>query len=345
MNQKQVKFQKGYVLIVVLCMIVMLASILLVFNNNCRGQLAAFTESQKSEQALNSARTGLNIAIAAIRDNSNIYTDQKLLTFLSGREIILDDQNVCRIIVTQENSKLNINLLTDKSGKHDRNRIEQLLHLIDLLNQYNPEDTAISYGLAPAIIDWTDSDDNVTALPFIDHQNIGAEADYYSQTQTPYTCKNAPFDTLDELMLVKYITPDVFRRISEYLTVHGNGHININCASKFVIAGISGEIDNTLAQLIIDRRNTRPFESIAELRDIPGVTENIYTRLKLAAAVNPPDQYYSVSASGTAGSTQCKINVILRRNTDTKNIEIVSYKELYGFADNDLTERGSQNNG
>src|SRR2546430_1448143 len=48
--------------------------------------------------------------------------------------------------------------------------------------------------LAAAIKDWRDSDDNVTPS--------GAEADTYSRLRPPYKCKNAPFETVEELRLV-----------------------------------------------------------------------------------------------------------------------------------------------
>jgi len=48
--------------------------------------------------------------------------------------------------------------------------------------------------LAAAIKDWVDTDDNVTPS--------GAEADTYSRLRPPYKCKNAPFETVDELRLV-----------------------------------------------------------------------------------------------------------------------------------------------
>jgi len=48
--------------------------------------------------------------------------------------------------------------------------------------------------LAAAIKDWRDSDDNVTPS--------GAEAETYSRLRPPYKCKNAPFETVEELRLV-----------------------------------------------------------------------------------------------------------------------------------------------
>ena len=54
--------------------------------------------------------------------------------------------------------------------------------------------------IAAAIIDWIDQDDNTES---------GAETDYYATLDPPYAAKNGPFDTIEELLLVKGVTPEI----------------------------------------------------------------------------------------------------------------------------------------
>lgn len=61
-------------------------------------------------------------------------------------------------------------------------------------------------NLAPALIDWRDADDNPTVIP---QGGTGAESDYYQSLQVPYNAKNGPFDTVDELLLVRGFTPQL----------------------------------------------------------------------------------------------------------------------------------------
>ena len=75
--------------------------------------------------------------------------------------------------LVDEASKLNLNTAT--------------VDMLQKLPRMTPE-------LAAAIVDWRDSDDNVTPS--------GAETDTYSRLRPPYKCKNAPFETVDELRLV-----------------------------------------------------------------------------------------------------------------------------------------------
>ena len=53
--------------------------------------------------------------------------------------------------------------------------------------------------VANSILDWLDPDDTP--------RSDGAEDDYYSSLPNPYHCKNGPLDSLEELLLVKGVTP------------------------------------------------------------------------------------------------------------------------------------------
>jgi general secretion pathway protein K len=319
--------QKGFVVIVVLCMIICMAVLLLGFNYQSHNNLRAVGDLQKSAQALNCAKAGLNIAIAAIKDVEDTPIYKKSLNLLSEENTFDIDDGNCSITITEENGKLNVNLLKDKNGKPNRTRIDQLLRLIDLLNTEEAGYSRIGYGLVPSIIDWTDSDDQVTHLPFIKYENSGAESAYYGNLETPYRCRNASLDVTDELLPVKGITQDVFERMRDYVTVYGNGRVNINHASKLVIESLSEKMDVVLAQMIIDRRRIQPFNSITELRDVPGMTDSIYNSIRKTAIVGSTNQYYHVTSRGNVGHRNCTIVAILRKNMKTENVEVVLYKE------------------
>ena len=329
MNYKQSKTKRsGFVVVVVLCMVILMSVLLLGFNRGSRACLYAADNAVKTAQTLNCARAGLNIAIAAVRDTPDIYANRNLANLLSGKGTFDVGGGNCSVTVTEEDGKLNLNLLKNKDGTLNQTRIDQLLRLIDLLNQEQTGRLRIDYGLVPAIIDWTDSDDQVTCLPFIKNQNLGAESAHYDTLTPPYKCKNAPLDATEELLLVKGVTPDVFALIHDYVTVYGSGEININCAPKHIIESLSEKMDPALAQLIIDRRKIKPFETITEMQDVSGMTDGVYNAIKKAATVRSTAQYYQVVSRGNAGQLGSTIVALLRRDTEIKTIEVVSYKEI-----------------
>lgn len=82
------------------------------------------------------------------------------------------------------------------------------------------------------LIDWMDSDS------FFGHPKYGAEASYYENLNKPYTSRNMPYEVIDELLLVKGMTPEIFEKILPYMTVYGSGQVNMNTADRVVLAAL-----------------------------------------------------------------------------------------------------------
>ncbi|MBN2269119.1 MAG: general secretion pathway protein GspK [Sedimentisphaerales bacterium] len=320
------KHREGFILVVVLCTIIMLGALLFGFNGESRDNLLAADALKISAQALSCAEAGLNIAMAALkRSDAERWGLMGLL--IGEKEIALAD-GTCLVTVCEESGKLNLNLLKTSEGTPDRTRIDQVLRLIDLLNRSDLHNSTIGYGLIPAIIDWIDSDEETTSLAFVAHDNRGAESDYYRDLDPPYRCKNAPLDITEELLLIKGITPEVFERIRDYVTVKGDGKININNASQLVIESLSENMDTALARMIVIRRREKPFSSLAELRDIPGMTAVAYQAIKRVATVRPQDNYYQITSRGSAAGSDQTIVTLIQRKANANKLEMIQYKEL-----------------
>jgi DNA uptake protein ComE-like DNA-binding protein len=86
-----------------------------------------------------------------------------------------------------ESAKLNLNYLPNMGLSNDD---------LDTLLMNIPN---MTIEIADAILDWMDTDDTIN--PY------GAESETYQQMNPPYKAKNAPFETIDELLMVKGITP------------------------------------------------------------------------------------------------------------------------------------------
>jgi hypothetical protein len=65
-----------------------------------------------------------------------------------------------------------------------------------------------------------------------------------------------------------------------------------------------------------------------ELRDVPGMSDSLYYFIKDMVTVSPTDQYYLVTSHGNFDHTSCAILATLRKNMQTKNVDVVLYKEL-----------------
>ncbi|HVS35999.1 MAG TPA: hypothetical protein VMS17_10505, partial [Gemmataceae bacterium] len=92
--------------------------------------------------------------------------------------------------------------LVDEAGKININAIIQLDNgQGDIAYQLLMGLPNMTDDVANSILDWLDADDT----PRTD----GAEDDYYSSLPNPYHCKNGPLDSLEELLLVKGVTPQL----------------------------------------------------------------------------------------------------------------------------------------
>ncbi len=319
--------QGGFILIIVLGAVLTLSALLFGFNQAARTNLNVADSLCRTEQLRNSAWAGLQIAVAAIRDTDNIYAEPRFANLLSGENAFPIGDTSCSVTITEESGLLNVNRLKDENGQLNRKRVDQFLRLIDLLNRRENDSQRIGYGVVPALVDWVDADDEVTHLPFVQGENMGAENDHYQTQDPPYSCRNEPIAMLDELRWVKGATPEALRRLRPLLTCMGDGRININAAPKLIIESLSERIDAALAQMIVNQRRLKPFETTTELRNVPGMTDNVCQAIQGIITVSPDERYYRVVSRATAQDRKYTIEAVLRRNTQAGNVDTILYRE------------------
>jgi len=320
--------RNGFILLVVLGAILILCVLLFGFHHVVQVRLATAQSFGRAEQAGNNARAGLNIAVAAVRSAEDICRDSRFSKLVTGETSIPIAGGTCSVTILEENGFLNVNYLRRKTGELDRTRIDQLLRLIDLLNRRQPDAARIEYGIVPAIIDWIDDDDDLTHLPFVQRDNLGAEEDYYRTLEPARYCRNEPLDLIDELSPVKGVTPTALTRLRDSLTTFGDGKVNINAAPKLVLESLNEQMSPAVVQMIMSRRRLKPFANITELRELPGMTDNLYLAIKDTVTTGQQERYYRVLSRGTAEDLTVCVEAVLRRNTQAGNVDILQYREL-----------------
>ena len=151
--------------------------------------------------------------------------------------------------------------ITDETAKVDINTVSEVVLKNLFLNlgvQAEEVDTIVD-----SIMDWKDPDDL--------HRLHGVESDYYMSLPNPYKARDANFETLEELLLVKGMTPEILYGTNEkkgaidFLTLYSKqGEININSAPKEVLMSIPG-ITPELADAIIQRRKDAEIKDLGEI--------------------------------------------------------------------------------
>jgi len=159
--------------------------------------------------------------------------------------------------IVDEDAKINVNLGASNDIAHIR-LANELMALMSPL-QYNPlfeqRDPAGNFHdrltICAAFIDWADVDEmgmncdtrQTSAM------NTSAVEDAYYQLLAikPYRRKNAPFDSLEELHMVRgvgedfwstFVDPDPTNPDKRVMTVWGQGAINVNSANAQTLLGV-----------------------------------------------------------------------------------------------------------
>lgn len=127
-------------------------------------------------------------------------------------------------------------------------------------------DEMTSQELAYSIIDWRDKD-SFLSLP------IGsAEDSYYQNLPKPYDCKDSDFEVIEELGLVKGTKREIFEKIKDFITIYGEGLININTAPKEVLLSL-GLKDSLVDKIISFRKGDDKIEGTSDDNFFKNVSE------------------------------------------------------------------------
>jgi type II secretory pathway component PulK len=130
-----------------------------------------------------------NIAVATSNSTGRGRFSIVALTSLAAPDDVNSQSQPYYFGLIDEAGKINLNalMLIDPSGNTGYNILMTLPNM--------------TQDIANSILDWLDPDDTP--------RTAGAENDYYSSLDPPYQCKNGPLDSLEELLLVKGVTPQL----------------------------------------------------------------------------------------------------------------------------------------
>lgn len=246
--------RRGYVIFAVLIVVVVLSLVAYRFTDSMTAEYKVGARANDAAQAKAAAVSGLHYAAAVLSDRATFASELDSDPFdnedifarvevpagggaTARKKAYFDVRCVApsadgggyeqRFGVIDEGGKLNINsmIALDATG-------EALYNALLKIPNVTPE-------IADAIVDWVDADDTRRAS--------GAESSEYSSLPNPYKAKNGPLNSLDELLLVQGVTPDLLyggdrnrngvmdegdtsadRGWADYLTVYGR---ELNVAS------------------------------------------------------------------------------------------------------------------
>lgn len=220
------------------------------------------------------------------------------------------------ISMTEQESKFNVNTA-------DGQLLRQILTTMGV-------DAGEISDVADSIQDWIDPDDAT--------KPAGAENDFYQGLTPSYNAKNAPIDDIEELQLIKGITPELFKggsanpdapfqhhklgfgtrpgQMADYpfglrdvLTPYSSGRLNVNTTSSNVLACIP-DMDDLTVQGILNLR-----ESEGDALTGNGVIRDIN---QLRAVIPNPQAFAQLQRYATTSGNTYEVNITARAGNSTR---------------------------
>jgi general secretion pathway protein K len=272
-SKKSLPDSRGVALIMVLWVMAILSVVALEFSFAMRTEITITKNHKEDLQRYAMAEGGVQRAIAELIYKHDPRTQQMKKTLsleenlpeqqewvADGRSYTLPyDQGSCEIRIMSETGKININMVS-----------ESLLRKI--IGQLGLEGETRDV-VVDSILDWRDPNDFYRAN--------GAENDYYLSLEEPYYCKNGNLDSIEELFLIKGVTPDLYHGkkgtqegeegatervgLKDLFSIYAPGEqVDINSATALVMNMVLG-IPREVSQQIVEAREEKSFESQQDL--------------------------------------------------------------------------------
>jgi general secretion pathway protein K len=326
---------KGIALVLVLLVILLLMVIVLEFSFAMKVEITATQNSKDETDCYFYAQSGFQQAVAEIIKGCVFLDEEETTGEVSPWR---DDQR--KIEMEFGHGKAEV-IISGESGKYDINTIPEDL-LRNLIATLGIEERARDI-IVDSIMDWKDID-NLQRIN-------GAEDDYYESLSHPYHCKDGPFDTVEELLLVRGITPSLLygsfvtengkkkpfgqKGLVDLVTVYTRSfEVDANTAPREVLMSIPSMTEGG-ADWIIETREEKPLKDLTTLRQQVG--DQAFTRIFFKYLDIYPSMIYTIISTGSIPDSEVlrRVKGVVKINlTDKEKFQVLYWVDNYPIAEN-----------
>jgi len=322
---RQLRDSSGVALILTILIISLIVAVTLQFNSAMRSELHAAVNLRDGIWLGCVARSGFDYAQAVLYEDAlqerpydslqEPWADAKALSLVAAS---MFEEGSIEVRIEDHSGRIQINRLVDQKGEYNERQKELVTRLLSL-GPFGLEAEEAG-NIIDAIKDWIDADNEVTVF--------GAESAYYKALERPYPCRNGPLESLEELLFVRGITRDLFfgskgtPGISRYLSVYGDGRININTADPLVLRCLSPLLDEKMVEEMVAYRDDKEKDLSRPTwyRNVPGMSSEV----SIDNIITTSSQHFEIRAEGVKGAMRKRVSGLVERKEGT--LKILSWK-------------------
>jgi len=314
---------RGIALITVILIISILVAVAIELNRSSRAAIYDAANLSDGIKLTYIAKSGFYGAAALLANSDNNYDTLRdnwaKTEVLSAQSKTLFTDGYFIATVEDEAGKIPLNKLVN--GDEYNSDIKDIL--IRLLSQ--PEfglEERKANEITDSIKDWIDADNSATGY--------GAETSYYSSLDPPYEAKNAQLDCIEELLMVKGITKEIFTgtkekpSLAQYVTADSDGVININTAPKMVLRALSESISAELADKMDEyrRKEGNDLSNPQWYKQVSGMA-GVTIKPEL---ITVKSNYFKIISTGKMMNMEKSLSGVIKR-LGQKSIQIIKWRQ------------------
>ncbi len=325
---------RGMALLLVISLVSVLAVITLQFSREMREDYVVSGSLQNSVRLTEIARSGITLAEEILLKDGE---ENQFDSFYDSWALLIEedlstlfDQESLGVKVVDEGGKFQINAMVllkkkgqaIKDGSEDDTKklIQREIDIRNILWRLLREEPFLvedgdARGIIDSLIDWMDSGDGDG------EEEYGAEESYYRSLDPPYSCKNGPVESVEELLLVKGISPELLYGNGERpplapLLTHlgSDGKININTADARLLQALNPDLDRETAEAMTsyreDENNREQLATPGWYKNVPSFPGDIEIQEEMITTMS---NFFTIESTAGFGTEEKTVIATVKR--------------------------------
>jgi len=236
---------RGMALVITLLVVAILTAVVVEFAYGVYVSTNALHNWQTAQRLSLAAKSATRLGARLITVNASLYPYTYPGQMEMVQKIPFDEiDGTILLRIEDENSKFNLNSLVFPNGMVNPIPYDALLRMLKALG--------FKRDIADRIADWIDTDSEPRLRDSED------------------SAKNGYLDSIDELLLIPGIDRESYEKLLPYITIYGNGMININGADIPVLMSLSDAITKDMATRVVSYRAATPFSETGNIGNVSG---------------------------------------------------------------------------